>query len=417
MFKRDKLVLALVALLSVLVLAAAAWKDYNPMWIFYQLQFRSLVAEKLGPEKAAAVKLGVQQIWLPEAGRVDRCVSCHQGVSWAGLEDAPEPYRSHPVEPLKNHPVEKFGCTFCHGGQGPSTILPDAHGWIKHWKDPLLDSKIGTDYQMKNPLGFMQIKCNVCHRYDRKIEGADYINRAKSLVEEKGCRACHTINERGGAIGPDLTWIGDKHAEQYDFSRLTTYPSVFSWQVGHLQDPKSFAPDTIMPQFGFSTEDSQALALLLLSWKKEHVPASLMPGMQLRDQPTPEEAEKERMMREGEGRFFVEKTCFVCHDVSSLGIFSATKIGPDLAIAVEDVPRRFGRTLEDFLQSPSGTMSVVLSKQIPLTKEERSEAARLLQFAYQKHLEQQNKPAEAPAAVTDPIEGSAAGTATDEAAK
>ena len=90
-------------------------------------------------------------------------------------------------------------------------------------------------------------------------------------------------------------------------------------------------------------------------------------------------------MREGEGRFFVEKTCFICHDVSSFGIESATKIGPDLALAVADAPRRFGRSLDDFLMSPTGTMAVVLSTQIRLTDEERREAIRLLKIAYAKH--------------------------------
>jgi cytochrome c2 len=416
-FKRDKLTLAFSALATLLVLGAAAWQDYNPQYIYYQLQFKRLVADTLGPEKAATVKFGVQQIWLPGAERVDRCTSCHQGVSWAGLEDAAEPYRSHPVEPLKNHPIEKFGCTLCHGGQGSSTVLPDAHGWIKHWKDPLLDSKVGSEYQLKDPYALLQMKCNTCHRYERSTEGAPYINRAKSLIQEKGCRACHSIDDRGGTIGPDLTWIGDKHPEQYDYSRLTTFPSVFSWHTGHLQDPKAFAPDTVMPQFGFSTEDSQALAMLLLSWKKENIPADLMPGMQLKDLPTPEEAERERIMREGEGRFFVEKTCFVCHDVSSLGIVSATKIGPDLAMAEEDVPRRFGRSLEDFLQNPSGTMSVVLSKQIILTPEERKEAARLLRVAFQKYQAQQAQPADTPAQEQTTSGAASAGKASGSAVK
>jgi len=109
----------------------------------------------------------------------------------------------------------------------------------------------------------------------------------------------------------------------------------------------------------------------------------------LKDLPTPEEAERERVMREGEGKFFVEKTCFICHDVSSFGIESATKIGPDLALAVDDAPRRFGRTLEDFLHNPSGTMQVVLSRQIQLTDEEIDEAIRLLKVANQKYKEQQ----------------------------
>jgi hypothetical protein len=53
------------------------------------------------------------------------------------------------------------------------------------------------------------------------------------------------------------------------------------------------------------------------------------------------------------------------------------------------VQSRFGRTLEDFLKNPTGTMSVVLSTQIQLTDEERREAVEKLKTAYQRKQEQQ----------------------------
>jgi hypothetical protein len=103
--------------------------------------------------------------------------------------------------------------------------------------------------------------------------------------------------------------------------------------------------------------------------------------------PTAEETEAEQRMLQGEGAFFVKKGCFTCHAVTSLGIESASKIGPDLSIAVTDVQSRFGRTLDDFLMEPTGTMAVVLSTQIPLTADERREAIALLKLAYQRHQE------------------------------
>jgi hypothetical protein len=87
-------------------------------------------------------------------------------------------------------------------------------------------------------------------------------------------------------------------------------------------------------------------------------------------------------MSEGPGAFFVKKNCFVCHSVSTLGIDAAAQIGPDLALAVEDVQSRFGRTLDDFLARPTGTMEVVLSTMITLTEEERKEAIEKLRHAY-----------------------------------
>jgi hypothetical protein len=43
------------------------------------------------------------------------------------------------------------------------------------------------------------------------------------------------------------------------------------------------------------------------------------------------------------------------------------------------------------MMNPSGTMSVVLSKQIQLTPEERREAVRLLKIAHERYLEQQSQ--------------------------
>lgn len=399
MYSHDARWLYLTGAAVLVILATVVWADLHPPYRVYQETFRQLIEERFGPEKAALTPTGVQQVWLASAGRVDRCTSCHLGASWQGLEDVDEPYRSHPAAPLEHHPLEKFGCTLCHGGQGPSTGLPDAHGWVAHWQDPLLDTQLAADYRVSD-WAFLEMKCNVCHRYDREVAGAPKVNRAKALIRDKGCRACHVINGRGGSIGPDLTRIGEKNPEQYDYTRLTETPSLFSWQLAHLQNPRSFSADTVMPNFGFNRSDAEAITLVLLSWRDVDVPAELLPGAILRDVPTPEEKERERMMREGEGKFFVEKTCFICHDVSSFGIESATKIGPDLAQAVADAPRRFGRTLDDFLMSPTGTMQVVLSKQIQLSREERLEAVRLLKIAYEKYQDQQS--ADSPAAGGEP---------------
>jgi len=74
--------------------------------------------------------------------------------------------------------------------------------------------------------------------------------------------------------------------------------------------------------------------------------------------------------------------------ISSLGVESA-KLGPDLSDAAVDVERRFGKSLEEFLNNPTGAMSIVLSTRIPLTDEEKREAIETLKIAYQRKLERQ----------------------------
>jgi cytochrome c1 len=123
--------------------------------------------------------------------------------------------------------------------------------------------------------------------------------------------------------------------------------------------------------------------MLVMSWKRERIPIEYIPNHNFKDVPTAEEKEKEERMKSGPGAFFVKKNCFVCHSVSTLGIEAAAQIGPDLALAVTDVQSRFGRTLDDFLAKPTGTMEVVLSTMITWTPEERKEAIEKLRLAYE----------------------------------
>ena len=265
MFRHDRWLSWLAALAVLGICGVLLARETTPGYQPYQEDFRRLVEERFGPERAARVPEGLHQVWLPSAERVDRCVSCHLGVTWTGLEDAELPYSTHPEAPLANHPVERFGCTLCHGGQGPATRLPEAHGWVAHWQDPLLDRQLAEAYDV-DPWAFLEIKCNLCHRFEDVTEGAPHVNRGKELIEEKGCRACHVINGRGGNLGPDLTRVGERSPEHYDYSRLTTFPSLLNWQMGHLQNPKSFTADTIMPDFGFNRSDLTRAGRDTLDW-------------------------------------------------------------------------------------------------------------------------------------------------------
>ncbi len=93
-------------------------------------------------------------------------------------------------------------------------------------------------------------------------------------------------------------------------------------------------------------------------------------------------------LEKGPGGFFVSKGCWACHNVSSFGIPALRPMGPDLALAVEDAPRRFGMPVEEFLEKPAGTMAIVLATRIPLTPEERALAAQKLHEAWEEHLKQ-----------------------------
>jgi len=138
-----------------------------------------------------------------------------------------------------------------------------------------------------------------------------------------------------------------------------------------------------MPEYNFQTKDAIALSMLAMSWQdNSFIPNEYTPGFELKEEYTPEELEKERRMREGDGAFFVEKNCFVCHSITAFDIDSPTEKGPDLSYAPDDVRVRFNKTVEEFLFNPTGTMKIILESQIVLTDEEKWEAINKIAKAY-----------------------------------
>ncbi|HEY8517570.1 MAG TPA: c-type cytochrome [Candidatus Binatia bacterium] len=209
----------------------------------------------LGPVPVSRIP-AIQQIVLPDfdinnfeepVARVDRCTSCHMAIDKAGFEDEPHPLKTHPKrDPLLiKHPPEKFGCTPCHEGQGVALNSPQqAHGYVKFWEHPLLT---GPEQQSR---------CLNCHVDVSLFPEAATLRRGEYLFEQLGCHGCHLVEgyESLPPVGPNLQRVAAKVDPQ--------------WMVDWIRDPYAFRPRTKMPSFGFTEEQSKAVAAYIWTSSK-----------------------------------------------------------------------------------------------------------------------------------------------------
>lgn len=325
--------LSLFSLVLFFLVLIAFYRQSHPEWKKYQSRFKGYLEENVGREAASSVAISVKQIWLPELNRVDRCISCHLGYDRPDLVNAPPPFNSHPdIEP---HPVSKMGCTICHWGQGFALKKKEAHGEIRHWTEPLLGKTMAKRYGFDGGNLLVQINCNICHRRDDDVPGMETINLAKKLLARKPrCQTCHIIDGMGGKTAPELTFVGDKPAERFDFSHLkdklieNERPlSILNWHYKHFLNPKAVVLGSKMPDVGYSDREAWALAMLMMSWRNISLPVMLMPKRTAEAEVSAaEDIETVGLSDIERGKLLFEsKECSGCHTIGK-----GVEGGPDL---------------------------------------------------------------------------------------
>ena len=231
-----------VSLIFLASMAIAPAKNFFSEWRHYQHGYQRMVRNRSDANTLQRhFRGGIQQIWLPEMGAVDRCTSCHVGLKEASLSDvALQPYRKHPVIP---HNLDQFGCTVCHRGQGAATTVAEAHNSTLAWEQPILPAK------------YIESSCGQCH--GGPLLGTPQLNQGRALLAREGCVHCHTVKLPDGSVMKatddprSLSHIADK----------TTREWIFAW----LKDPQAYATTATMPNFKLSNDDARDISAFLIA--------------------------------------------------------------------------------------------------------------------------------------------------------
>jgi len=260
--------------------------DFNQDWKHVQKRFANIEENRFQstPDNHSPVDFGIKQIAVEGLGRVDRCPTCHLGVSDPKYRSARAPFATHPGNILDAHKAKDFGCTACHFGQGYAVSYKEAaHKKLDYWSETMLPRALG------------QAACGTCH-LSEDVPNATILNRGRLLIRNKGCAGCHEVSDFlvGEQLGPDLDGIGTKVAR--------------GWLYHWLQNPRSYLKNSRMPQFRFTDEEIRSLVEYLMTLNGKDAP------------PHPINTLPSDSGHEDRGKILVsESRCITCHSIHGRG--------------------------------------------------------------------------------------------------
>jgi mono/diheme cytochrome c family protein len=300
-----------------IVLAIVPAKDYFREWLGYQKQYLRLIRGR-GDATSLSRRFqgGLQQIWMPELGVVDRCTTCHTALKEASLADVKtQPFRPHAVIP---HKLTEFGCVICHRGQGAATTVEEAHSSTKSWEEPIL------------PARFLEASCGQCH-LDR-LMGTPRLNQGRDALAQYGCVHCHTIKSPDGVVmngtdaPPPLQHIADK----------TTREWIAAW----LKNPQAYAGSATMPNFQLADDETRDISAFLIAQSAPY---------RTNKAPEPAPSQDATVVQEGTS-LYGESFCSSCHAMqNAAGMLVGGNLGPELTRAGSKVKIDW---LADWLRDP-----------------------------------------------------------------
>lgn len=293
-------------ILVALILIVWVSEGFFSAWKKYQDDYADLLTEMESFSGVEESQIGeIFQLNLEALGRIDRCITCHNGLENPFLSDSPQPHRTHPGNHLVHHPVTKFGCTVCHGGQGRALEKDEAFGRDSrfHWPSPLLAQP------------YIQSSCGKCHlaiyNESRRFEGTGVFYSGKEVFSREGCLGCHKARGVGGILGPDLTEQGNKSKHEYSFQNIKGEQTISNWLKEHFRDPEMVSPGSQMLKMDLPEEELDELVTFVLGLAKPDIPFDYFSAEALR------EFKGERDLLAGEQVFSF--SCTACHGKQGRG--------------------------------------------------------------------------------------------------
>jgi mono/diheme cytochrome c family protein len=287
---------ALTSVAFLVVLAISPAKNALRSYRAYQRRFAVLGASRARSAQQARDyekrPVAIRQFWLPALdGRVDRCTTCHLGVSDAVMKGAPAPFAAHPWTPHTPDQIDRFGCTSCHAGEGPATTEVQAHGTAKDAGPPLL------------PISYVEAGCGRCHSAST-VAVAPLLSRGRAVMERYGCFACH------GARG--------REAFRSEAPPLAAEPVKTGavWLRRWLTKPRDVDPNSTMPDFQLSEREIEDLSHYVLGQDVPEELARLVGAAAA--EPAGDAANGKKL--------FSEARCISCHTVEGKGQGSAPEL-------------------------------------------------------------------------------------------
>ncbi len=334
---RTRLAFAISSVVFLAVLAISPFKDFRSEWKQYKRSYLKFAQNRPDKKLVADYRPDIDQIWLPAMNNVvDRCTTCHQGITEESLADqaVPQPFRKHPSIP---HNVREWGCTICHRGQGPATQVAEAHESTLAWEQPVL------------PTRFIQASCGTCHYAD--LPQTPQLTRGRELLAELNCQGCHRLPgiERPAMLGPDLTNVGTKLSREWIYKWLKEPRTIVDKDGNVTVNGFETEVEPRMPKFRLTEIELRGLsAYLSVQRAKALVPYKIDPRVVAAWSKNPE------LISEGELRFR-QMFCSTCHSLAVTRAGETKLIGGEIGPELTKVGSKVNPDwLVAWLRDPQG---------------------------------------------------------------